>query len=136
MTCNDVEWPEDVGTYQRAVAEDREKHPLYGAAAANIMPCAYWQQGPSEPPVAVDDDGPTNVLVVQNQRDPVTPLRGGELIDEKFGDRSRLVSVDASGHGAYVLGDNPCALNVTTKYLVDGTMPEQDMTCEAAPKSD
>ncbi|GAA4889855.1 alpha/beta hydrolase [Saccharopolyspora cebuensis] len=131
VTCNDVEWPEDVGTYQRAVAEDREKHPLYGAAAANIMPCAYWQQGPSEPPVAVNDDGPTNVLVVQNQRDPVTPLRGGELIDEKFGDRSRLVSVDASGHGAYVLGDNPCALNVTTKYLVDGTLPEHDMTCEA-----
>ena len=132
VTCNDVEWPEDVQTYQRAVAEDREKYPLYGAAAANIMPCAYWQQGPAEPPVKVDDGGPANVLVVQNQRDPVTPLRGGELLDEKFGERSRLLSVDGSGHGAYVLGGNPCALNVTTSYLVDGTMPERDMTCEAA----
>ncbi|MEV0699570.1 alpha/beta hydrolase [Saccharopolyspora sp. NPDC050389] len=132
VTCNDVEWPEDVQTYQRAVAEDRKKYPLYGAATANIMPCAYWQQGPSEPPVEVSDDGPTNVLVVQNQRDPVTPLRGAELLDEKFGERSRLLSVDGSGHGAYVLGTNPCALNVTTSYLVDGTMPERDMTCEAA----
>ncbi|APU13140.1 alpha/beta hydrolase [Actinoalloteichus fjordicus] len=131
VTCNDVEWPEDVETYQRAVAEDREQHPLYGAAAANITPCAYWQE-PLEPPVAVNDDGPTNVLIVQNQRDPVTPLRGGELLDEKFGDRSRLVNVDGSGHGVYVLGDNPCALNITTKYLVDGTMPQKNLTCDAA----
>lgn len=132
VTCNDVEWPEDVQTYHRAVAEDREKHPLYGAAAGNVMPCAYWKLGPSEPPVQIDDTGPADVLIVQNRRDPVTPLRGGELLDEKFGDRSRLVRVDGSGHGAYVLGANPCALDVTTDFLVDGTMPEQDVTCEKA----
>ncbi|MGI5216704.1 alpha/beta hydrolase [Nocardia sp. CA-290969] len=132
VTCNDVEWPADVQAYRRAVAEDREKYPLYGAAAANIMPCAYWQLGPSEPPVRIEAGGPANVLIVQNRRDPVTPLRGGELLDEKFGDRSRLVRVDGSGHGAYVLGTNPCALNVTTGFLVDGTMPEQDVTCEKA----
>ncbi|AOS62380.1 alpha/beta hydrolase [Actinoalloteichus hymeniacidonis] len=131
VTCNDVEWPEDVETYQQAVAEDREEYPLFGAASANISPCAFWQE-PLEPPVEINTDGPANVLVVQNQRDPVTPLRGGELINEKFGDRSRLVSIDGSGHGGYVLGTNPCALNVTTSFLVDGTMPEQDVTCEAA----
>ncbi|WP_245664680.1 alpha/beta hydrolase [Nocardia grenadensis] len=35
----------------------------------------------------------------EQQRDPVTPLRGAELLDEKFGQRPRLVSVDGSGHG-------------------------------------
>ncbi|GAA5054759.1 alpha/beta hydrolase [Nocardia callitridis] len=131
VTCNDVEWPEDVQTYQRAAAEDRQSYPLYGGAAANIMPCAFWQSGPTEPPVQVSDQGPSNILVVQNQRDPVTPLRGAELINEKFGARSRLVSVDGSGHGAFVLGKNPCALNVTTNFLVNGTMPEQDVACAA-----
>ncbi|MGW0183326.1 alpha/beta hydrolase [Nocardia sp. NPDC003345] len=131
VTCNDVEWPEDIGSYQRAVAEDREKYPLYGASAANILPCAYWQP-PLEPPVAVSGDGP-GVLIVQNRRDPVTPLRGGELLNDKFGERSRLVTVDGSGHGVYVLGDNPCAHDVTTRYLVDGTLPEQDVDCAAAP---
>jgi pimeloyl-ACP methyl ester carboxylesterase len=129
VTCNDVEWPEDVRTYRRAVAEDRERYPLFGASAANVTPCAFWP-APPEPPVAVDDDGPANVLVLQNQRDPVTPLRGGELIDEKFGDRSRLVRVDGSGHGVYVLGRNPCALNVTTRFLVDGELPKRDLTCK------
>ncbi|MFI1465118.1 alpha/beta hydrolase [Nocardia carnea] len=132
VTCNDVEWPEDIQAYRRAVAEDREKYPLYGAAAANITPCAFWQLGPSEPPARIDAEGPADVLILQNRRDPVTPLRGGELLDEKFGERSRLVTVDGSGHGVYVLGTNSCASEVATAYLVDGTLPEQDVTCEKA----
>lgn len=131
VTCNDVRWPEDVGTYQQAVAEDREQYPLYGGATANILPCAYWHHEPAEDPVQVNPEGRANVLIVQNQRDPVTPLRGGELINDAFGDRSRLLDIDGSGHGGYVLGRNPCALAITTHYLVDGVMPETDITCEA-----
>ncbi|WP_091439965.1 alpha/beta hydrolase [Micromonospora yangpuensis] len=124
VTCNDSDWPENVARYQASVATDREKFPMFGAAGANIVPCAYWAHEPSEPPVAINDDGPRNVLILQNRRDPATPLRGGKLLREKFDDRSRLVTVDGSGHGVYVFGDNACALNVTTAYLVDGTMPE------------
>jgi pimeloyl-ACP methyl ester carboxylesterase len=131
VTCTDVEWPADPNVYKQAIAEDRVEHPLFGAAAANIMPCAYWQIDQTEPPVAVDTDGPTNVLVAQHRHDPVTPLFNGEQINEKFGDRSRLVSVDGSGHGVYALGKNECAQDVITDYLVDGTMPEQDMSCPA-----
>lgn len=130
VTCNDVEWPDDPADYRQAVSEDRETYPLFGAAAANIMPCAFWESEPSEPPVGIVDEGPTNVLVAQNQRDPVTPLRGGELIDEKFGDRSRLLTVDGSGHGVFALGKNRCAASLVTDFLVDGVMPEQDVTCE------
>ncbi|MDI5982140.1 alpha/beta hydrolase [Amycolatopsis magusensis] len=132
VTCNDVEWPEDVDTYRRGVAEDRERYPLYGAATANILPCAYWSHEPAEPPVAINDEGPENVLIVQNHRDAPTPHRGGELLREKFADRSRMVSVDGSGHGVYVLGGNACALNVTTSFLVDGKLPAQDRVCGAA----
>ncbi|MFY1689529.1 alpha/beta hydrolase [Plantactinospora sp. WMMB782] len=129
VTCNDVEWPEDVATYRRAVASDRERYPLYGAASANILPCAYWRYEPSEPPVTISDQGPAKVLLLQNRHDPVTPLAGGKLLREKFGQRSRLVTTDGSGHGVYVLGGNACALNITTSYLVEGTMPTRDTTC-------
>ncbi|WP_275002681.1 alpha/beta hydrolase [Promicromonospora iranensis] len=129
-TCNDVEWPEDVSTYRTAVAEDRKKFPLFGAASANILPCAYWTE-PIEPPVQIADEGARNVLILQNRRDPVTPVAGGERLHEKFGDRSRLVTVDGSGHGVYVLGGNACALNVGTTYLVEGEMPRRDVSCRA-----
>ncbi|OSY48665.1 alpha/beta hydrolase [Streptomyces fradiae] len=131
VTCNDVEWPEDVNTYRQGVAEDRERYPLYGAATANITPCAFWPYAPAEPPVAVDAEGPRNVLLLQNRRDAPTPRLGGKMLREKFGDRARLISVDDSGHGVYVLGKNSCALNTTTRYLVEGEMPGKDMSCRA-----
>ncbi|MBK1784899.1 alpha/beta fold hydrolase [Prauserella sp. ASG 168] len=131
VTCNDSEWSEDVDTYRQAVAEDREQFPLFGAASANISPCAFWPHEPAEPRVEITDEGPSNVLLVQNQRDPATPHVGAEMLREEFGDRSRLLSVDGSGHGVYVFGDNPCASNVTTRYLVDGEMPARDKFCRA-----
>ncbi|WP_328430248.1 alpha/beta hydrolase [Streptomyces sp. NBC_00443] len=131
VTCNDVEWPKNVDTYRHGVANDRERYPLFGAAAANITPCAFWPYAPAEPPVAVNDDGPRNVLLVQNLRDAPTPHDGGKMLRQKFADRSRLLSVDDTGHGAYVLGDNACALNTTTRYLVEGKMPGKDMLCRA-----
>ncbi|MEU5931421.1 alpha/beta hydrolase [Micromonospora sp. NPDC047187] len=130
VSCNDVEWPEDVDTYRRAVAQDRERFPLFGAASANITPCAFWKHEPAEAPVAVSAEGPRNVLILQNRHDPVTPLLGGELLRKKFGERARLVTVNESGHGVYVLGGNGCALNLTTSYLVEGAMPAKDTTCQ------
>ncbi|GAB3761039.1 alpha/beta hydrolase [Microlunatus parietis] len=129
VTCNDSDWPEDVATYQREVAKDRARFPLYGAAGSNINPCAFWHHEPSEPPVAINDNGPANVLVVQNRRDPATPYLGGLKIRQAFGDRARLVSVDGVGHGVYLYDDDPCAMNVATQYLVDGTWPRRDVTC-------
>ncbi|MDV8071430.1 alpha/beta hydrolase [Rhodococcus sp. IEGM 1366] len=133
VTCNDVEWPHEVSTYEQAVAADRVAYPLFGAAAANIMPCAFWESVPAEPPVTIDTEGPTNILIAQHRRDPVTPVRGGELLDERFGQRSRLLTVDGSGHGVFGLGTNPCAQRVVTEYLVDGAMPEEDTTCPVGP---
>jgi pimeloyl-ACP methyl ester carboxylesterase len=129
IVCNDVEWPRDLATYRRAVAEDRERYPMFGAAAANIMPCAYWQYEPSEAPVGIIDEGPANVLILQNRRDPATPYEGALMLHEKFGERSRLVVAQESGHGVYVLGGNSCALNITTSYLVGGKLPAKDTTC-------
>ncbi len=129
VSGNDVQWPEDVNTYRRAVAQDRKRYSLFGAASANVTPCVFWQHEPTEPPVAIIDRGPRNVLILQNRRDPVTPIAGGQLLREKFGTRSRPVTVDESGHGVSVVGGNACALNLTTSDLVEGTMPAGDRTC-------
>ncbi len=131
VTCNDSNWPEDVKTYRRDVAEDRKRYPMFGAAGATITPCAYWKYEPSEPPVKINDDGPTTVLILQNRRDPVTPLAGGRLLREKFKKRAKLVTVDASGHGVYFTSHNACALSITTKYLVEGKFPAKDATCNS-----
>ncbi|WP_430781724.1 alpha/beta hydrolase [Actinoplanes sp. G11-F43] len=128
-TCNDVDWPEDLATYQRDVAADRKRYPLYGAAAANILPCAHWKWEPAEPPVPISKQGAANILLLQNRHDPVTPAVNAALLQERFGKRAKLVTAEESGHGVYVLSDNACALELTTAYLVDGRMPARDTTC-------
>lgn len=132
VVCNDSEWPRDVATYQRNTARDRRTFPIFGGAAANILPCAYWPE-PLEPRVPISDDGPSNILLVQNLRDPATPHLGGVLLRLKFGDRARLVSIDQGGHGAYLFDDNPCGLNTTTRFLAEGKRPANDRFCPAEP---
>ncbi|MEV8375535.1 alpha/beta hydrolase [Kribbella sp. NPDC056861] len=132
VTCNDSVWPRDLATYQRDVAADRKAYPLYGAAGANIMPCAFWHNQPRELPAKITDQGPKNVLLLQNLRDPATPHVGAVQLRKAFGDRSRLVSVDAGGHGAYVYSTNACVTNVATAYLVDGVLPRKDVFCKAS----
>ncbi|WP_418190795.1 alpha/beta hydrolase [Amycolatopsis albispora] len=131
MICNDSRWPKPVGTYLRDVAADRERYPLFGAAAANIRPCAFWRSEPAEPPVRVGDQGPSNVLVVQNTRDPATPLAGARKMHEALGDRSRLITADQGGHGTYLIGANQCANNAVTAFLTTGDRPPADLACPA-----
>lgn len=135
VTCADTDWPEDVETYRRDAAVDRERYPLFGGAGANITPCAFWHHDRVDPPLELNPEGPDNVLVLQNLRDPATPHRGGEIAREAFGDRARLVSVDAGNHGVYVYDDNPCALNTTTRFLLDGKLPRTDVFCAASTAS-
>ncbi len=129
VICNDSDWPEDVGTYRRNVAIDRFRHPLFGAAAANITPCVFWPSEPIEPPVKITGRGPSNVLIVQNLRDPATPLAGARKLREAFGDRARMVTVDQGGHLAYLFKDNECANDLATEFLVSGARPWHDLAC-------
>ncbi|MDA3647427.1 alpha/beta hydrolase [Saccharopolyspora indica] len=129
VICNDSAWPEDVRTYQRNVELDRLRHPMFGAAGANITPCAFWPSEPVEPQVEITDEGPSNVLVLQNLRDPATPLAGAQELRKAFGDRARMVTADQGGHLAYLFLDNPCVHDIATGFLVDGERPERDLAC-------
>ncbi|MFE0044232.1 alpha/beta hydrolase [Streptomyces albireticuli] len=131
--CNDVDWPRSVGSYARNVAVDRARHPLTAGLPAGIFPCAFWKGGATEKPTRVTPKGPSNILMIQNLRDPSTPHRGALKMREAFGDRARLVTVDAGGHGSYLRNGNACGDEAVTTFLTKGTRPAQDKTCEAEP---
>ncbi|MDA3625894.1 alpha/beta hydrolase [Saccharopolyspora sp. WRP15-2] len=129
VICNDSDWPEDVRTYQRNVEVDRFRHPMFGAAGANITPCAFWPSEPVEPQVEITDEGPSNVLIIQNLRDPATPLAGARKLREAFGDRARMVTADQGGHLAYLFLDDQCVHRIATNFLVNGERPGHDLAC-------
>jgi pimeloyl-ACP methyl ester carboxylesterase len=129
VVCGDVRWPRDVRTYARNVAADRRAHPLSAGAPANIWPCAFWSE-PVEPPVAITGSGPRNVLILQNERDPNTPLAGGRGMRTALGKRAVLVTADAGGHGVYgTPGAGACATATADTFLTTGVLPPRDTTC-------
>lgn len=128
--CGDSSWPKPVLRYQVEVEVDRVRYPMLGAAAANIMPCAFWPVEPVEPRVRITGDGPSNVLMLHNLRDPGTPLAGARKLRQAFGDRARMVTVDAGGHGSLFAG-NRCGDNAVATFLTTGERPARDLACAA-----
>ncbi|MFJ5679138.1 alpha/beta hydrolase [Streptomyces sp. NPDC093097] len=125
VICGDSRWPTALATYQHNVAVDRVRHPMYGAFAANIRPCAFWP-APAEPKVRITDRGPSDIVMVQNTRDPATPLSEALRTRRALGERARMVTLDQGGHVAYLTGSNACGNDVVTDYLVTGQRPAHD----------
>lgn len=130
FSCGDKAWPRDVRSYARNTATDRAKFPLTAGAPGNIAPCSAWAVQPSGPEPKVRPLGKHNVLILQNERDPATPLMGAQNMRRAMGSDAVLVTVDAGGHGV-LTHPNPsaCALGAMTKYLVGGTLPAKDKAC-------
>ncbi|MFJ5110372.1 alpha/beta hydrolase [Streptomyces sp. NPDC088551] len=133
VICGDSQWPETVREYQKDVAVDRLNHPMLGGSTANIGPCAFWPDERVEPPVRIGDRGPSNVLMVQNERDPGTPLAGARKLRRALGERAVMVTADQGGHGVYLFGRNMCANDAVTAFLTAGQRPPQDLACAAEP---
>ncbi|GAA1755911.1 alpha/beta hydrolase [Luedemannella helvata] len=134
VVCNDAVWPGSVARHARDVAAARRSWPLLNGMPSNVWPCAFWPTKPVEPPVAVTDRGPRNVLVLQNTRDPATPWTSGVGLREALGKRAAFVGVDQGGHGVFALGT--CADAVVVEFLATGALPARDRFCEGvAPPS-
>ncbi|OZM71249.1 hydrolase [Amycolatopsis antarctica] len=133
VVCGDTRWPGTVREYQHNVAVDRAEHPMLGGSTASIGPCAFWPEERVEPPVRIGDRGPSNVLMVQNERDPGTPLAGARNLRQAFGKRATMVTADQGGHGVYPFGHNTCAKDAATEFLLTGQRPAQDLACAAEP---
>lgn len=129
VICNDVAWPKGVSGYERAVAADRAAHPLTAGMPANITPCAFWKDAPAERPTRITDRGPSNILMVQNLRDPATPYAASLKMREALGARARLLTVDHGGHGVYLGNGNACSDRTVTAYLTTGERPPRDSSC-------
>ncbi|MFC4513990.1 alpha/beta hydrolase [Streptomyces ehimensis] len=127
--CNDVAWPKSLPVYRRAVAADRIRHPLTAGMPVNIMPCAFWKDEPADKPGRITSQGPSNILMVQNLRDPNTPYSGALKMRAALGDRTRLVTVDSGGHGAYLANGNACGDRAVSAFLTTGQRPAEDVVC-------
>ncbi|MFE6867180.1 alpha/beta hydrolase [Kitasatospora sp. NPDC057692] len=132
VLCGDTPAPRDLGRYQRNVTESRQRNPILNGMGANVWPCAFWP-APVEPAVRVTDRGPANILLLQTERDPATPLVGALGMRAALGKRARMVTVDGGNHGAYDRWTPSCAVTAADRFLSTGVLPARDLSCRPDP---
>lgn len=128
--CNDVAWPRSAAAYERGVAESRATYPLTAGMPRGATVCAAWSYAPKEPPVRITDRGPSTVLMVQNRRDVATPLSGALELREALGRRAVMVTVNSTGHDAYLANGNACGDRTVSHFLATGQRPTRDSVCD------
>jgi pimeloyl-ACP methyl ester carboxylesterase len=92
--------------------------------------CAAWPWAPREAPVRITDRGPSNILLIQNERDAAAPLTGALRMREALGRRAVMVTVDSTGHDAYLENGNACGDTAVSRFLATGKRPAADLYCD------
>jgi pimeloyl-ACP methyl ester carboxylesterase len=124
-------WPGDLEVYYRDMRRAREFCP-YGYGVTRAMPWvgAFRSFTAPEPPTKLVRDGYPAGLVVQADSDAMDPYAGGVAMARRLG--HRLVTIADSGdHEVYALLGNPHVDAVVNRYLIDGILPDGDVTCPA-----
>ena len=81
----------------------------------------------TEPARDITAAGAAPIVVIGTTRDPATPYAWAVHLADQL-DSGVLVSRDGDGHTGYNEG-NDCVDDAVEDYLLDGTVPEDGLTC-------
>lgn len=131
VICGDAPASRNPATYAAAVQVERRIHPLTNGMPANIWACAFWPRDAVHTPVPITADGPRDVLMFQNRRDPSAAYSGALRMRAALGGRAELTTVDDVGHGVDLT--NPCTATRLTDFLLRDQLPVRDTACGTTP---
>jgi len=118
---------EPIADPDEVLAQFEEVAPTFGRYLAGEGACAYW---PVEAQTVLEDydaEGAAPILVIGTTRDPATPYEWAVSLAETLSS-GVLLTYDGDGHTAYGRS-NDCIDDAVDAYLVDGTVPQDGLTC-------
>jgi hypothetical protein len=129
--CGDTASP-SYGQYQEDSVRLGRRYPLIGWWNEVLTGfCAFWPFPPTGAP-EIDGEGLPPVLMVNADRDPITPIEGAIDAARGFAAARLLVIENESQHTVYGLG-NACAEAYLDGYLLTGALPPPGATCPGMP---
>ena len=130
VVCNDTPWTQDPDYFVEFGNEQNEANPLIGGAFTS-EPCAFWGEPSAEKPDTPDDLSP--VLMVQTGFDAATPAEGAVRAFESLPGAKLVYIENEMSHAAFPY-NTVCVDAKVATYLLDGTLPEEDVSnCDALP---
>lgn len=91
--------------------------------------CAEWPHTADDVPGPFVAEGSDPILVIGTEGDPATPYQSSVNLAEQL-ENGILLTWEGEGHTAYGSA-GPCIEDAVDDYFIDGTLPEDGLTCPA-----
>ncbi|GAA1717852.1 alpha/beta hydrolase [Isoptericola hypogeus] len=128
VNCLDDRGTTDVDEMRANAAEIEDVAPTMGRFFAyGGVTCADWPYPEAEQEFDLHAKGAPPIVVVGTTNDPATPYVWAEGLADTL-ETATLVTYEGEGHTAYGRS-NDCVAKAVEGYLVDGTVPEDGLTC-------
>lgn len=98
----------------------------FGAPSATL---AGWKITPKNTKRKVTGAGAAPILIVGTTHDPATPYQWSVDLAKQL-KSARLITQEGWSHGAYGQNANDCLRNAIDNYLIEGTLPEENLQCK------
>jgi len=127
--CMDYPVEDDPAAEAASQAKIAEGAPTIAAYWDGPDSCSVWPYPPTGTRGEIHAEGSAPIVVVGTTNDPATPYEWSESLADQL-DAGVLITRVGEGHTGYNKG-NVCVDGAVEDYLVDGTVPEDGLRCEA-----
>ena len=128
ISCLDDPWAIPASEVPDNLADFEQASPTFGSVFAwALTTCGGMEAKSTEPARDIKAAGAAPIVVVGTTRDPATPYAWAQSLAAQL-ESGVLVSRDGDGHTGYTAG-NECVDDAVEDYLLDGTVPEDGLSC-------
>ena len=127
---NCLDYPMPARDYDEMVAfadEVRSVAPTFGSDFAMAVGCETWPFRSTVERAPITAAGAAPILVVGTTGDPATPYDWSVALADQL-ESGTLLTWEGEGHTAYGRS-NDCVAEAVEGYLVEGTVPDDGLTC-------
>ena len=126
---NCMDYPVDTSQADKdaATALIAQKAPTIAPYWDGVDPCETWPYPPTGVRERITADGAAPIVVVGTTNDPATPYAWSVSLAQQLSS-GVLVTREGEGHTGYNKG-NSCVDAAVEDYLLDGTVPQNRLTC-------
>ena len=126
VECIDSPHPVGAEAFKRFANELTAISPRFGPSIANeLLTCAFWPAPVKNIIGPVRAAGAPPLLVIGTTGDAATPYHQAVAVADTLA-QSALLTVNGTGHTS---SGNPCAVDATSTYLLDLTLPGKGAVC-------
>ena len=129
-----LDWKDDrtLDQYKADAKEFAAKAPVFGPYIAFAgVHCQYFPKPATQrAPNTLTEIKTAPIIVIGTIRDPATPYAWSVSLAKIF-TGSRLISLDADGHTGHGRG-SACVDSAVDEYLLKGTLPKANLSCDLA----